>query len=555
MISDDRIREIISSSIINAVCIDDEFSAPYEAGNGNIEIPKSMCASFRDSHGCNLDVFHYTTKEKLEPIISTLFKNRDLLIVDWELSSNEIVKYKDTLEIIERGIANKSLRYIAIYTQSPSIEEIIKAILHYFSEYRKNFGVVEKKIIEKLDEFCESYSLDDDGDKIWEMLKEGVSGLSLNPQKGQEIKASISQQLNDRLASRIKGRLCRLINNIVQEENFKSTNDAMNWLDLHVKNSDTFYSRNVYETSLLTPHSIHIDNTIIVVLQKKTNTDGSIVPNSVAPEDVFNKIVDSVSKVENIRTFIFSILLKNVMNDEIAQWGKNLGNISERALVYHAKSYDDTDEFIQYFSNCTTGLLKSSMLSSIGKKDIHELFRINEEDKEPSHQDLCNLNCFLTFTDKKQLEDMHTLQTGDIFILSNPYHHKDGKDGTEEYIICITQSCDCKRPQKIYHNYVFLHGHKADLKKALTSTEKEWYSFISSEKAIEWTHCFFTIHIESQRRFYINSPIRVVLNNGRNNELTFLGNQKIEYTQRLINYAFSHAQRMGLDLPHYPEND
>lgn len=552
MISDDRIREIISSSIINAICIDDEFCAPYEAGNGNIEIPKSMCANFRDSHGCNLDVFHYTTREKLDSIISTLFRNRDLLIVDWELNPNDTVKYKNTLGIIERGIANKSLRYIVIYTQSPSIEEIVKAILHYFSEYRKDFKIVEKKIIERLDEFSESNSLDDDGDEIWKMLKEGVSGLSLNPEKGKEIKASIIQQLNTKIASGTKGQLCRLINNIVQEEGFKNTNDAMSWLDLHVQNPDTFYSCNIYEASLLTPHSIHIDNTIVVVLQKNTNPDGNVIPNSVAPEDVFDKIVDSVSKVKNIRTFIFSILLKNVMNDEIAQWGKNLGNISERALVYHAKSYDDTDEFIQYFSNCTTGLLKSSMLSSIGKEDIHELFKINVEDEEPSYQDLCNLNCFLTFTDKKQLEDTHTLQTGDIFILSNPYHPE---GGTEEYIICITQSCDCKRPQKIYHNYVFLHGHKADLRKALTSTEKEWYSFISSEKAIEWTHRFFTIHIESQKRFYINHPIRVVLNNGRNNELVFLGNQKIEYTQRLINYAFSHAQRMGIDLPHYLEND
>ena len=68
MISDDKIREIISSSIINAICIDDEFCAPYEEGDGNFEIPKSMCASFRDSHGCNLDVFHYTTKEKLNSV-------------------------------------------------------------------------------------------------------------------------------------------------------------------------------------------------------------------------------------------------------------------------------------------------------------------------------------------------------------------------------------------------------------------------------------------------------------------------------------------------------
>lgn len=551
MISNDRIREIISSSIINAICIDDEFCAPYEAENGNIEIPKSMCANFRDSHGCNLDVYHYTTKENLEPIIPVLFGNRDLLIVDWELSPDDTVKYRDTLRIIERGIASRSLRYVVIYTQSPSIEDIVKAILHYFSEYRKDFRSIEKNIVERFDEFSESNSLDNDGDEIWEILKKGVSGLSLNPEKGKEIKASINQQLNTKMNSGMTVQLCRLINNIVKEEGFKSTIDAMNWLDLNVPNSDTFYSCNAYEASLLTPYSIHIDNTIVVVLQKNTNPDGCVIPNLVAPEDVFDKIVDSVSNVKNIRTFIFSILLKNVMNDEIAQWGKSLGNISERALVYHAKSYDDTDEFIQYFSNCTTGLLKSSMLSSIGKEDIHELFKIDVEEEKPLCQDLCNLNCFLTFTDKRKLEDMHTLQTGDIFILSNPYHPG---DRTEEYIICITQSCDCKRPQKIYHNYVFLHGHEANLKKALTSTEKEWYSFISSEKAIDWTHRFFTIHIESQKRFDINRPIRVVLNNGKNNELTFLGNQKIEYTQRLINYAFSHAQRMGIDLPHYPEN-
>ncbi|MCX4270286.1 MAG: hypothetical protein OSJ62_16740, partial [Lachnospiraceae bacterium] len=217
-----------------------------------------------------------------------------------------------------------------------------------------------------------------------------------------------------------------------------------------------------------------------------------------------------------------------------------------------SKSYDETDDFIEYFSNCTTGLLKSSMLSSIGKQDIHELFKSDGIDDKPTDQDLCNLNCFLTFTDKKQLEDMHTIQTGDIFILSNPYHPE---DGGEEYLICITQSCDCKRPRKIYHNYVFLHGHKADLKRALKETEKECYSFISSKDAIEWTHRFFSIHIESQRKFYINRPIRVVLNNGRNNEMLFLGNQKIEFTQRLINYAFSHAQRMGIDLPHYPDED
>lgn len=553
MISYERISSIISSSINNAICIDDEFCAPYEFGNGNIEIPQLLCANFRNSHACNLDVFHYSNLEDLESKLSTLFKNRDLLIVDWELNPQASIRYQDTLAVIEKGILCKSLRYIAIYTQNPSIEEIIKAILLYFSQYRKEFKVLQNKFLEVLDEFCEANSLACDSDEIWGILKESVSGLSLHPEKLSEIKTLIDKQLSDKMLPCIKGKLCKLINNFSKTEGFKDVNDALCWLDLNTQNNTNNYSRNIYDISLLTPNAIHIDNTIIVILNKHTTFQGNAIPNAIAPEEVFDKIVESVSAVKNLRTFIFSILLKNVMNDEIAQWGKNLGNISERAFVYHAKSYDDIDEFIEYFSNCTTGLLKSSMLSSIGKQDIHELFKSDGIDVIPTHQDLCNLNCFLTFTDKKNLEEIHTIQTGDIFILSNPYHPE---NGSEEYLICITQSCDCKRPQKIFHNYIFLHGHKADLKKALKDTEKECYSFISSENAIKWTHRFFSIHIESQRKFYINRPIRVILNNGRNNEMLFLGNQKIEFTQRLINHAFSHAQRMGIDLPHFSdEND
>lgn len=432
------------------------------------------------------------------------------------------------------------------------MENICKVVLRAFSKCRQDFNNIEKFMLENLDEFCIENGLDSDGDNIWSIIKNGVSGISLNPTKIKDIKKNINHELDKNMQGAVKGKLCRLINKLVLDTGFQDINQAMTWMDMCVPPAEPLYTDNPHETSILTSNSIHLDNTILVILHKESQPDGSGVPDAVLPKDVFEKIIDSVSKIANIRTFLFSILLKNVMNDEIAQWGKNLGNISERALIYHAKTYDDTDEFIEYFSNCTTGLLKSSMLSSIGKEDIHELFKVDPIEEKPTDQDLCKLNCFLTFTDKNQLEDMHTIQTGDIFILSNPYHPGDDK---EEYLICITQSCDCKRPQKIYHNYVFLHGHKANLKKALTETEKAWYSFISSELAIEWTKRFFSIHIESQRKFYINRPIRVVLNNGRNNELNFLGNQKIEYTQRLINYAFSHAQRMGIDLPHYPEDN
>lgn len=552
MITDERKRDIISSSISNAICIDDEFCAPYDTEGRNLDAPKSMRDSFRNQHQCNLEIYRYTNFGDIKTLLPVLFKNRDLLILDWELNPSEQIKYQDTLKIIEAGVDSKTLRYIVIYTQNTDTENICKVILRAFSKYRQDFSDIEKNILENLDEFCAENELDFDGDKVWSLLKHGVSGISLNPTKIKDIKNNIAQKLDENMHKTVKGKLCRLINRLVLDEGFQDINQTMSWLDTCITVNEALYSDNPHETAPLTPNSIQIDNTILVILHKGSRTDGDGVQDAVMPKDVFDKIVESVLNITNIRTFLFSIILRNIMNDEISQWGKNLGGISEQALLFHAKSYNEADEFIQYFTNCTTGLLKSSLLSTTSKEYIHELFKEAPMAKAPSQRDLCNLNCFLTFTDKNQFEDTHSIQTGDIFALATPY---DPSNGIDEYVICITQSCDCKEPKKINHNYAFLHGHKADLKQALTSTEKEWYSFISSELAIKWSRRFFTIHLESQKKFHKWHPIRVVLNNGKNNELTFLGNQKIEYTQRLINYAFSYAQRMGVDLPHYPEND
>ena len=309
MITDERKRDIISSSISNAICIDDEFCAPYDTEGRNLDAPKSMRDSFRNQHQCNLEIYRYTNFGDIKTLLPVLFKNRDLLILDWELNPSEQIKYQDTLKIIEAGVDSKTLRYIVIYTQNTDTENICKVILRAFSKYRQDFSDIEKNILENLDEFCAENELDFDGYKVWSLLKHGVSETSLNPTKIKDIKNNIAQKLDENMHKTVKGKLCRLINRLVLDEGFQDINQTMSWLDTCITVNEALYSDNPHETAPLTPNSIQIDKTILVILHKGSRTDGDGGQDAVMPKDVFDKIVESVLNITNIRTFLFLIIL------------------------------------------------------------------------------------------------------------------------------------------------------------------------------------------------------------------------------------------------------
>lgn len=76
----------------------------------------------------------------------------------------------------------------------------------------------------------------------------------------------------------------------------------------------------------------------------------------------------------------------------------------------------------------------------------------------------------------------------------------------EEYIICVSQSCDCLLSYKNHNNYAFVYGStdSVKLRTALKEIEKEGdYSIISDTKAIKWDDSFLTIHIENNK-FNVN---------------------------------------------------
>jgi hypothetical protein len=159
----------------------------------------------------------------------------------------------------------------------------------------------------------------------------------------------------------------------------------------------------------------------------------------------------------------------------------------------------------------------------------------------------------LTFIPKVAIKaPLHQIKTGDVFELDRGIAGKDGdKELNYQYILCITQSCDALRPEKVNQNLAFVLGELVDAAEGIGSAEKDHYSYFPDQKVVKWSKRFFTIYIadtklplaDGDRSFtfhYIDGDFTA----------TFIGTQKEAYTYRIINNVFSNAMRIGIDLPH-----
>lgn len=226
-------------------------------------------------------------------------------------------------------------------------------------------------------------------------------------------------------------------------------------------------------------------------------------------------------------------------------------------LLHHWESYEEEniDNLIEFLVLCIKEDIAEAMRTYIEAEKIREIFKRNEDETETAkEQELALFNKILTFVSKEKLsnQERHQIKTGDIFKLKTDLHISKEKVGVvEEYIICVSQSCDCLRPTKIHNNYAFVYGStdSVKLRTALKEIEKEGdYSIISDTKAIKWDDSFLTIHIENNK-FNVNDDFVVKIEN-KDIQLEYVGGLKDFYAQRIVNKIFNHALRIGVDLPH-----
>jgi len=127
-------QKLISETINSAICIDNEYVEAYtDGGDGRMDESRQLYESFRDSGLCHLDIYHFTNIEAYHQNKERLLRNRDLVILDWELDDNKLCKYEDALAILDDVCQNDQIHFVDIYTQAKDHTEIAHTIYSYLS--------------------------------------------------------------------------------------------------------------------------------------------------------------------------------------------------------------------------------------------------------------------------------------------------------------------------------------------------------------------------------------------------------------------------------------
>lgn len=551
MISTEDKKAVIYNAINSAICIDDQYESPYcdiPESRKYFDDSKELYISFRKDGKCDLDIYKFRSYDGFNNDKDFLLNHKDLMILDWELDATFRIKHESTLKILDNAVANKYIRWVAIYTNEQDDYNILLNIYAYFC-IRETSDELKTGINDKLFEVLgiveEKSEAEDVETDFMKKLNDIVSAFTLSPKEEQDcIIKELKRYICSLFPQEDSRECCNKLRDIVKDD----LNILLTYYEIVNKSLEILHrvDEKKYSVHILGRNYLLINGTVIFVLKKE-----------ITPDDVYGKVTDAICNIPNQRTLLLSLMLKNILSEELGIGGKGLGGITDRMLLHHWESYEEEniDNLIEFLVLCIKEDIAEAMRTYIEAEKIRELFKRNEDETETAkEQELALFNKILTFVSKEKLsnQERHQIKTGDIFKLKTDLHIPKEKVGVvEEYIICVSQSCDCLRPTKIHNNYAFVYGStdSVKLRTALKEIEKEGdYSIISDTKAIKWDDSFLTIHIENNK-FNVNDDFVVKIEN-KDIQLEYVGGLKDFYAQRIVNKIFNHALRIGVDLPH-----
>lgn len=526
--------EIIRKSINSAICIDDDMLAPYEIvddpNKPSYLMPQSLYASFREDAKCDLDIYHYKSFEEFKEAQSYLFNHKDLLILDWELQNEAPHKFIDSVSILHEALLKSSIHFVVIYTNAPDLDSIAHQVIIDFCDY--TFEEEEQKLQDfksKLDELLIEKDIDKSVDDMMNAIHEELKGYVLYPDKDAACDI-LRNKVIDLFQKKINvGDIYKFLKKL----GFDPTDFPL-WLDymLSTKSQKKMSHRilNIDRTTLL------VDNTIVYIANKE----------AVKPEKVYAQVCEKTSNITNLRSLLLSLLVKEELYLKVPQIGRGLIGINDSALLQKVGEYkalNDFDGLMDFVTECFTGELVETLLHEIDKEKIQSLLWDSYDDKpqDIESEELCRLNSFLTFIPKERFYGSnHNIYTGDIFEVEI--------NNTPSYLICVSQGCDCSHPDKIDYNYAFAKGVKCPVKESLQHAEDDNYTYFQDgNTTIKWTKKFQTIYLKDNYQLDKDAKIEISLN-GETTAMHYLGRQKDHFAQRILNYVFNNAMRIGADL-------
>lgn len=558
-------KEIVRDSICSAVCVDNAFEEPYtpteDPEKDSFKIPKELYESFK-TQNCILDIYKYVDLNDWENKKENILRNKDLLILDWELTDGD-PPYKDALEILLEAVRTESLPFVYIYTQEIDLDKVVLNIYAYFS------GSSSEDLRRKYESLCdqlEELSEVEDPDKLLRGMNEKCKEILVHSDKSKEIRKEILEYIQRELEIDLKesGKFYEQLCNIGQEVfSINTRDDFFKFLGIFL-NPSQLREKPVSDIDIHLvkdeEYAFLIHNTIVKISTKKLSTMEGIKSDVVSPEEVYSDLSRTIWKRPSNFLALLGLEMRNLYRDRSSIIGKDLNEIDELAFFKHQKSFEDTDEqerFYEFLKNIWKEELSSFLLDQSpalfsvldeykNRNNIDDGLEKLQEPPENFIDDLSKLNYYYSVL-RIDWENQRKIRFGDIFLIT--YEKEKNPEEDYSYLLCITSHCDCLRPKKVKDSLNFVGGKKLKLRKGLEIGDSGCISFIKENGdiiCIQWGKIPFTIHIEPKDND-ITKSIKCIFP-GRNIKLDYLATQKENYTQRIANAAFSYASRVGIEL-------
>ncbi len=544
--------DVIRNSIRSAICIDDKYASAYEEDTSNLIVdePRILHKSFREVGLCDLDIYRFTTYEATwNP--SVMLSNKDLLILDWELDADG--NFDNAIKILTKVIESKKIPFVLVYTSTPDLHSVSKALIREFSPYdREVFNIISESLkvnftpISDDPEAIEADLFLEENTELfyeyvfnWNKRDEFVTNILANFRDKFSIKGQIRE-------SGIRTKVSASLKAIITQHNDELLELAMMSIAQESETKSAFR----IERISMAQHAFRLNGAIVLVYHKQDKEDG------IKPEDLFKVFAEAVVSNPHNYLNILSLELKDRLRESFSKIGTQFSKTDEQAFFFHLENYRTLNNGEDYDLRSIYDFILKSWIGELHQQKINEQPRILQFANHrfgtltsPPPKELAANNtilvkelvryCAYVSTTKVINRSDPSLRFGDLFL--NPAN-------SNEYFLCITPSCDCLHPEKINNNFYFVKGANSNDFQAIQEAETGFLSFVlrdNEPKCIRWQCKPFTSYITANdikqlRINYCGSEI----------PLQHLIILKENYTQRIANESFGYGHRVGVDLPH-----
>lgn len=535
-------KHIIKNSIVSSLYIDDKVIEPFETpknGDAYFEISKGLYSSFRKEKK-SLDFYKFKKRKSWRNDSNYLFKNRDLLILDWQLDSATGLIQPKTLEILQKAVETDNLHFVSIYTEteSDSFPDILYSVKAFFT---KEYNAETKALCENFKNYIEELALENYDLEQIGILKEA----SLNREEGinslNEIKKSIQKEIGAANIRNFCGELKKI------DSDIKKAIEIFGFYLNEESNNDNLPYNCSFNFNHTDKNFIVINHTIIK-LSNKQNPE---------PEDFFADFTEAMIKICGNPLTLTSLEIRTLMREGSGFIGKDADSIKDAALFHHKELKAGS------FFNFILEIWKSYLLSYVDAKttnlqtftnDFWEGYKNDNNvdqklidlktDENKFYLELGKLN---TYYNKLHLAKGKSdiIKFGDIFVELD-----DEGNETGDYWLNITAHCDCERPKEnIKNNFSFTRGQKMNLKDGLTKSDEGFRSYLNKKEEvllIDWKSRIHVLNISNNKMK--NYLVNVKDGTARKFKLRYIATLKENYAQRMANNSFSFAMRVGIDF-------